>query len=406
MSTDKQTIDIYNVQLLRLSNKVWFGVGAIQKIHDICQEMKERKIHKCMVITGKASYKNCWDVVSKALKENEIEYKHFDKVTPNPLEEQVAEASKIALEFGAEFFIAIGGGSTIDCCKAIATQVKSPSLPLLDLYTTKEKFGDAKYIQMLPVIAINTTHGTGTEADRYSVCSFPKELLKLGTGHENMYPMYSIDDPALMTNLPLNQTLYTSLDAVNHANECATSKFKSCYSILLARETIALVTKYLPIAIKDPKNLEARYYLTYAALIAGTGIDNGLCHITHNMEHVLSVIVPDFPHGLGLSILLPAVEEECYPHVWKIFVDIWSPILPKDKVWGINLKEEAKEFAKIVENWIFSLGVTEKLSNFGFEDKLDQLTQLGFETRPQDSPLDETEEEIRRIYKKSMHPLK
>ena len=105
-----------------------------------------------------------------------------------------------------------------------------------------------------------------------------------------------------MKNLPLNQTIYTAIDAANHANECATGNERSPYSILIAREVIKMVAKYLPIAVQDPSNEEARYYLTYASLIAGTGIDNVRCHVTHVLEHVLSVLIQDLPHGKGLAM--------------------------------------------------------------------------------------------------------
>ena len=107
--------------------------------------------------------------------------------------------------------------------------------------------------------------------------------------------------------------------------------------------------------------------------------------------------------------LLPAVQLEMYPHVHEILTDIWSPILPKDRVWGqkgADLEQEAKEFAKITEEWIFEMGVKEKLADFEmFKDNLEKMTQMGFSTLRHNSPLQETEEEVRRIYKNSMKPL-
>lgn len=356
--TWESMIDVDTVKLIRTKTNVWFGCGAIEKMNDICEEMKQRGWKKCLVVTGKSSYEKCgaWEPVKKAFETHEIQYKLFNKILPNPLVEHVNEAVKLGLDFGVDFIVAIGGGSPIDSAKAIATLLKYPNNDCYDLYKGKKNFPDPKFIQALPVIAINTTHGTGTEADRYSVISFPEKLEKLGSGHENVYPMYSIDDPNLLKSLPLKQTIYTAVDALNHANECATSKIRSPYSILLAKETIRLVLKYLPIVIKNPEDKEGRYYLHYASMIAGTGIDNSGCHITHQLEHVLSSVQHSLAHGLGLAMLLPAVEREIYPKSWRILVDIFSPILPEKKEWGKDLEKEREEFSKIIEEWVFSVG--------------------------------------------------
>ncbi|WP_240761263.1 iron-containing alcohol dehydrogenase, partial [Porphyromonas levii] len=136
----------------------------------------------------------------------------------------------------------------------------------------------------LPVIAINTTHGTGTEGDRFAVISLLEKKYKPCLAYDLSYPLYSIDDPGLMTGLSKYQTMYTSIDAMNHVIEAATSTVANPYSILLAEETVRLIAKYLPIAIEDGSNLEARYYLTYASLIAGIAFDNTLLHLTHALE--------------------------------------------------------------------------------------------------------------------------
>ena len=104
----------------------------------------------------------------------------------------------------------------------------------------------------------------------------------------------------MCTKLSLNQTKYVSIDAVNHVIEAATSKVATPYTVTLARETIKLVAKYLPVALNNPEDVEARYYLLYASLLGGICFDNGLLHYTHALEHPLSAIKHDLSHGLGL----------------------------------------------------------------------------------------------------------
>jgi alcohol dehydrogenase class IV len=400
-------IDFGKVVHLRTKTDLFFGCGAIQKFEDICKELANRNINKLLIIAGKNSYKTCgaWDVIEPIMKKHNIEYTLFNEMQPNPIVDDVEKAVEIGIKFGAKGIVAIGGGSPIDAAKAVSVLINYPNANLYDLYTHNGKFPEEK--KCLPIIAINTTHGTGTEVNRFSVITFPKTTEKLGTGVESFYPLYSIDDPNLLKKLPLNQTLYTSLDAVNHATESATSKINSPYSILLAKETIRLVAKYLPIVVKDPSNEEARYYLHYASAIAGISIDNAACHLTHSLEHPLSAIKQELAHGLGLTILLPAVLQEIYASSWEILIDIYEPILPKDAKWGQDLKKEAVEFAKIVEDWIFSLNVKEKLKEVGFTKKdLEVLVPLGINMcKGTVAPIEATEEVIRRIYENSFEPM-
>lgn len=121
----------------------------------------------------------------------------------------------------------------------------------------------------VPIITINLTQGTGTEADRFAVVSIPEKEYKPTIAYDCLYPMYSIDDPALMTTLPADQTAYVSIDAINHVFEAATTKLGNPSAISLARETVRLVALCLPLAQHNPKDLEARYYLLYASMIAG-----------------------------------------------------------------------------------------------------------------------------------------
>lgn len=101
----------------------------------------------------------------------------------------------------------------------------------------------------VPIIAINTTHGTGTEVDRFAVASIPEKEYKPALAVDCIYPVFAIDDPAVMTGLPANQTRYTAVDAVNHVNEAATSLVTSPYTVLMAKETVRLIARYLPQAV-------------------------------------------------------------------------------------------------------------------------------------------------------------
>ena len=393
-------ININNVSTVICGSRVFLGVGAIEKIDFIAEQLKGMGVDSVLVMTGKAAYAStgAWDYVTKALDKNGISYVLYNKVQPNPETQQVDEAVKMGLDAGAKAVIAIGGGSPIDAGKSAAILLKYPDKTCQELYEMAFSPDSA-----VPVIAINLTHGTGTEANRFAVVTIPEKEYKPAIAYDCIYPLFSIDDPALMAGLPENQTRFVSIDAVNHVVEAATTVLNNPFSISLAKEVLRLVAKYLPVALKDPGDLTARYFLTYAALIAGTSFDNGLLHFTHALEHPLSGIKTDLSHGLGLAILLPAVVKEIYPASGVILADILADMVP-----GLTGDAgEADKAADGVYEWLKSVGVPEKLGCIGFtKDDVDRLVELTFETPGLAgllgcAPVASDKDAVRRIYENS-----
>ena len=258
-----------------------------------------------------------------------------------------------------------------------------------------------------PIVSINLTHGTGTETNRFAVVTNLEKNFKPAIAYDCIYPMFAIDDPQLMTKLSPKQTRYVSIDAVNHVVEAATSTVASPFSITLAKQVIELVAKYLPKALENPEDLEARYYLAYAAMLGGVSFDNGLLHYTHALEHPLSAVKPELSHGLGLAILLPAVIKRIYKDKPHVLADILSPIAKGLKPDASDADKAAKE----VQNWLESVGVSEKLEDEGFKDSdVERLTELVYTTPSlegllQIAPSGCDREVVREIYKNSIKPL-
>ena len=337
----EKDINIQEVREIRTRTCVYFGCGAINKIADIAKDFKSKSLDKVIVMSGKNAYKatGAWDIVENALKENGIEYINYDGVTPNPDSKAVNEATKLARDFGAKAVIAIGGGSPIDAGKSVAILLKYADKDANDLYEFKFVPTEA-----VPIVAINLTHGTGTETNRFAVVTLPEKDYKPAIAYDCIYPTYAIDDPVLMTKLSPKQTRYVSIDAVNHVVEAATSIVTSPYAITLAREVTTLVAKYLPRAIEDADNLEARYFLAYAAMMAGVCFDNGLLHYTHALEHPLSAVKHELSHGLGLAILLPAVVRNIFESRNETLKYILEPLA--------GMVETAEEAEAGVYNWL------------------------------------------------------
>ena len=400
----EKDININEIREIRTRTSVFFGIGAINKINEIAKDLQTKGIDKVIVMSGRNAYKatGAWDYVEKALKNNNIGYVNYDQVTPNPTTQHVNEAAKLAKDFGAKAVIAIGGGSPTDAGKSVAILIEYPDKNANDIY--EFKFTPEK---AAPIVSINLTHGTGTETNRFAVVTVPEKDFKPAIAYDCIYPMYAIDDPKLMTKLSPKQTRYVSIDAVNHVVEAATSTVTSPYCVTLAREVIADVVKYLPKALENPDDLEARYFLAYAAMMGGVCFDNGLLHYTHALEHPLIAVKHELSHGLGLAILLPAVIKVIYKEKANILADILSPIVP-------GLKGEASEAdraAKGVQDWLASVGVTEKLADEGFSDAdVSRLVDLVYTTPSLGGLLDiaptgNKREIVEEIYKNSLRPL-
>ncbi len=397
----KNEVDINQVVELRLKPNVYFGFGAINKIEDVAKDMKSKGIDKILVVSGRNAYKSsgAWEVIEKALKNNGIAYTNYAEVTPNPTADAVDAAAKRGKEFGAKAVMGIGGGSPIDAAKSVAIMLANEGVTARDIY--EFKFIPEKAV---PIVAINLTHGTGTETNRFAVVTIPETEYKPAIAYDCIYPSYSIDDPALMMNLSPEQTIYVSIDAVNHSIEAATTKVASPYSISTAKECIELVAKYLPIINKDPQNKEARYFLLYASILGGVSFDNGLLHFTHALEHPLSGIKPKLSHGLGLAMILPAVIKYIYPAKAKTLASLFSTIIPDLK----GTPDEAEYAAKKIEEWLFSVGITKKLTDEGFsEADVEKLVNLTFETPSLSglisiAPVEGTKEVVKAIFTESL----
>ena len=298
------------------------------------------------------------------------------------------------------------GHAAIDAAKGVAALLANHGVSARELYSLKKQPQTA-----LPLIAVSLTHGTGSEANRYSVATLPETQHKPGIGYPCLYPRFSIVDPLLMQTLSVEQTRITAVDALNHALESATSKIANPLSVPLAQEAIELIVDYLPLVLADPHHRQGRWALATAATMAGIAIDNGAVHVTHALEHPLSAMQPTLPHALGLGILLPAVLQTCYEQAFETYRRLLQPIFRQQSLGDSEACLTASQAARAVERWLFSIGMTEKLEDVGFsEDQISHLVDLVYET-PTLLPLVSLapgqlqRSDLAAIYQKSLQPL-
>ncbi len=401
----EEKIKLDNVFTLQPARPVtYFGVGALDKIDEVVSSLKKRfNVKKVIVITDSVVYKvtGAWDKVRPALEKHDVEYIIYEKVRPNPTYANCDEAARIAKEAGADAVLAIGGGSHIDTAKTVAALLKNPGVTAQELYEKIIVVEDA-----VPLVAINTTHGTGSEVDKFAVAQSDKRYKPLIMG-PGIYPTYSIEDPVLTKTLPLKHTIATSLDALNHVFEATTTLTRNPYSTELGLRAAELIYRWLPVAIREPDNIRARYWLMYASAIAGISFDIGLLHLTHALEHPLSAIKPEVVHGLGLSALLPSIAKITCRVLPEVCAEFFHPIMPDLR----GVPGEAEDIAVRLEKWLASVGAPYKLRDLGFsEDDIPALVENAM-TSPMSpalfkvAPVEVTEELVRKIYLESLDPL-
>lgn len=286
-----------------IPTKILFGPGRLNDL--ATEELPGKKALITITAGGSMRKYGVLDRVIDLLRANGVESVVFDKILPNPIKLHVMEGAALAKEEGCDFVIGLGGGSAIDSAKSIAVMVKNPGD-----YWDYISGGSGKGLPVkngaLPVVAITTTAGTGTEADPWTVITKEDCAEKIGFGIPETFPTLSIVDPELMVTVPPHLTAYQGFDAFFHSAEGFIANRATIISELYSLKSIELLTKYLPIAVKDGNNIEARSMVALANTLAGMVESTSSCTSEHSMEHALSGIKPELPHGAGLIMLSEA----------------------------------------------------------------------------------------------------
>lgn len=278
-----------------IPTKIIFGRGRLKEL--ATEELPGSKA--LIVITNGQSMKRLGylNQVTQYLKENGVDAVLFDKVLPNPTLAHVSEAAELARRESCDMVVGLGGGSAIDSAKAIALAAANPG-NYWEYVKGREVENDA-----LPIVAIPTTAGTGTESDSWTVITNPETNEKIGFGIKQLFPTLSIVDPELMVSVPANLTAYQGMDAFFHSAEGYLAKVAQPVSDLFALNSIRRIAKFLPEAVKDGNNLQAREEMAWASTQAGMVESTSCCISEHSMEHALSAFYPGLPHGAGLVAL-------------------------------------------------------------------------------------------------------
>ena len=292
---------LYNSQnqLFSLPTKIYMGYNILYNIKETQEWGK-----KALIVTGKnfALKSGIVDKVQSLLKEESVNTEKFCDVESDPCVETIDKGAKICRDLKCDCVIGIGGGSAIDAAKAIAIMAKNTG-------SIRDYFGEDKFANdPLPIIAVPTTAGTGSEVAKYSVIvdwSIPN---KKTISSDKILPKISILDPTLTVSLPIDLTVFTGMDVFSHALEGYLSTGANIFSDVLARESISLIAENLPLVVKNPQDLKLREKMLFAAMLAGMVINKTGTIIIHGMAYPLALKYK-LQHGQANMLLLaPAVE--------------------------------------------------------------------------------------------------
>ncbi len=338
-----------------------FGSGMLNELGNRALPGKKACI---LISSGKSTRANGYlDRVIRQLKTAGVDCVIYDKFTENPLKEQCEEGGKFARENDCDFVVALGGGAVLDSSKMVASMATNDG----DLweYAKGKPFKTAG----LPIVAIATTSGTGSELNCSGVISNLATHEKIGFGDIRNIPVLAIVDPELMKTVPSKYTAYQGFDALFHNTEVMISNGVNILSEAIALSAIENIAKYLPRAVKDGGDIEARERVAYASTMAGITMNLTLTTAAHSLEHSMSAYHHGLPHGAGLIIISKAFYEFFIEHH-----ACDEQFIKMARVMGIHDADKPEDFITALMNLQKACGVEGlKMSDYGF-DKSEAMT--------------------------------
>lgn len=332
-------------------------------LSQVISYIKPMKIRKALIVTDKTLVETGLINQFLALLDTSgVFYIVYKDVSPNPTAAQVEYGLKLYCDNGCDFLISFGGGSPHDCAKAIALlSTNGGKIQDYEGYNKAEK-------RAAPLIAINTTAGTGSELTRFCIITDEERHVKMAINDWYVTPMIAVNDASLMTGMPPGLTASTGMDALTHAIEAYTSTNATPVTDCMALKAVELVIKNLPIAYREGTNLEAREMMAYAEYLAGISFNNAGLGYVHALAHQLGGFY-NLPHGLCNALLLPAVMEFNLTAARDKYADLARTAgIPVQK---LTREQSAEAAVLLIKELSQSLGLPVKLTEIRSFDAKD-----------------------------------
>jgi alcohol dehydrogenase len=383
-----------------IPTKTIVGAGVLERLTEEVTGMGK----KCMIVTYPDTMRSLGflEKVEKLVKDAGVEVVVDEGVMANPTTTYINDMTETFVKDQCDFIIGLGGGSVIDAAKAIAFQAVNggkwedylPGGAHADLENVKDA---------LPVVAITTTAGTGSEVTCFSVITNEATKEKPGIGHDSLFPRVAFVDPELMTCVPKGVTAATGIDVLFHAMEAYVSNIATPMSDLCAKEAIELVVNNLGEAMNNGENIDARAAMAWANTLAGVSIFQATTVGIHGMGHPIGGHT-NAAHGLTMAAIGPAFLRETWDGDVKRHADLTRMFGFDD---GNSTEEElAKASGDALEAILKRFEVNISISDLGVkESDIPQLAKDAFGTMEgcMVSTIKELNTEmVERIYKNSL----
>lgn len=339
-----------------LNEVSYFGPGARKELPEVIARIGK---HKALVVTDKDLVRfgvaaKVTDVLDRA----GIPYEIFSDVKPNPTVTNVKDGIRAFEQSGADFLIAIGGGSAMDTCKGIGIVVNNPEFADI---VSLEGCAPTRH-KSVTMIALPTTAGTAAETTINYVIIDEEKKKKMVCVDPNDIPAVAIIDAELMYSLPRGLTAATGMDALTHAIEGYITRGAWAMSDMFEIEAIRMIARHLPVAVEEPSNAEARDGMAVAQYIAGMAFSNVGLGLVHGMAHPMGSLF-DVPHGVANALLLPTIMEFNMPACIDKYPAIARAMgVDTD---GMKPEEAARAAVDAVKDLAVKVGIPQHLSDLG-----------------------------------------
>lgn len=347
-----------------LPTRIEYGVGVTGKLTESVKELGSQKV---LIVTDKG-IETCGllSAIADQLTAAKLEFDIFSEVESNPKDHNVHAGTKRANQLQADCLVAVGGGSPIDCAKAIA--VLATQGGAVRDYEGQDKISG----NVLPLIAIPTTAGTGSEVTFSSVITDTGEGFKFTLKHPCIAPRIALLDPQMTITMPPGLTAATGMDALTHAIEGYTARVSGPLADAAALYAIELVVKYLKIAVFEGNNMEARAGMQLGSVLAGIAFSHSDVGSVHCIAEALGGKY-DTAHGVCNAVVLPAVMEYNMDYCRERYARVASAM-------GISL-DSAEDGARRAVEAVKQLVVDLNLPSFGsFGVKAADIEELAFKS--------------------------
>lgn len=330
--------------------EIRFGSGRIDEVGEVVAKYGKH----CLLVTVPVIpvFEPLFVKVKASLKAAGVEVAHFDGIRPNPTTESITAGAEAAKVHDADVVLGVGGGSSMDSAKAIAVEATHEGtcwdyLLYCDTQPTEKT---------LPIIAVSTTSGTGSQVTQVAVVTNTEKRDKSAIYNSIVYPRVAIVDPDLMLTVPEHITASTGFDAFCHSFESMLHSNASPYTDMMAREAIQLIVRYLPRVVKNGSDQEGRVAMAWADTLAGLCIANAGVTLPHGIGMAIGGMYPRVMHGEALALNYPAFTRFTYAHAVSQFAAAGRILNPElgdksDQAAAEDMCEEADKFLKEIGMW-------------------------------------------------------